>query len=373
VTGAGGDALEAASKPRQHGTGVLGGLANHGRGCGRSSVWHRPEAVTSWVETYRQRLRCTPSRANRSRPTPGRRLGDFDRVGDWIGRSTGSSRGARGVRCWPWTKRLGAWWERLSTVSSRTGHATRALARRDTPRRRQERRGEGSPTGPPAHRRLRSRRPAGSRPPSALPDVLLPAGVARSGPGTEGLADWTPFPGLRRCDRSGRPSPTRPCSSQPDGDLRPRHLTRQRLARPSFIHTVTGPSAIRLLLPTFRRTCPVLFAMAGGGRPPAPSRQAGAASAAGRSASRRPADRAVAAATSTRPFTERTAVRRRSPAHLPEAAGDAVRPARARLTIAGFCYDRRVTPPAASRAADPRRRPTSCRSAPAVQPGWLSP
>jgi hypothetical protein len=260
VTGAGDDALEAAlGRLANTGPEYYGGLANHGPMAAEALVrLGRPEAVTAWVEGYRHRLQSHPeSRKSIAADAWADALGDFDRVGDWIHLFD------RQLREGPWASVLAVWTKRLAPglVGAafhgliRTGHAARALARRDTPRRRQEL-AEGLAYWAARYRRLpETAVPGGSGLPSdALPDVaLLPAERRpRRSLITEGLAGLDSFGAFGGVIDLVDPSL--------DASVFLSNLT-ATFARVyldqaaagggviTFIHTVTGPSAIRLLLP----------------------------------------------------------------------------------------------------------------------------
>ncbi len=260
VTRGGDDALESAlERLANTGPEFGGGLANHGPMAAEALVrLGRPEAVTSWVEEYRHRLQSHPESRKPIAPDAwSDALGDFDRVGDWVRLFE------RQLREGPWVAVLAVWAPRLAPglVGAafhgliRTGHAVRALGRRDTPPRRQEL-AEGLAYWAARYRRLpEAAHPRGSRLPSeALPDVaLLPAEQrTRRRLITEGLAGLDAFPafgGVIDLVDSSRDASA--FLSNLTATFARVYLD-QAVAGGSvitFIHTVTGPSAIRLLLP----------------------------------------------------------------------------------------------------------------------------
>jgi hypothetical protein len=119
-----------------------GGLANHGPMAAEALVvLGRPQAVVPWVERYRRGL-SEPLRSRKPIADSSWReaLGDWDRAGDWI------LYFRRAIADRSWKKVLVEWTARLAPGSSaaafhgliRTAHAVRSLARRDGPARRRE-------------------------------------------------------------------------------------------------------------------------------------------------------------------------------------------------------------------------------------------
>ena len=119
-----------------------GGLANHGPMAAEALVrLGRADVVSAWVDGYRRRL--SPALDGR-RPVATAEwreaLGDIGRVGDW------AVLFERALREAPWTVVLEEWAPRLAPGLSaaachgliRAGHAARSLAVRDTPARRRE-------------------------------------------------------------------------------------------------------------------------------------------------------------------------------------------------------------------------------------------
>jgi hypothetical protein len=119
-----------------------GRLANHGPMAAEALVrLERPEAVVPWVESYRKRLRDHPAGSRPIDPGAWREaLGDGARVGDWIAFFERRLDGR------PWPAVVGEWVPRLSPgiIAAafhgviRTAHAVRSLEAVETPARRRE-------------------------------------------------------------------------------------------------------------------------------------------------------------------------------------------------------------------------------------------
>ena len=250
------DALEllASTGPEYH-----GGLANHGPMAAEALVTAgRPRAVVPWVESYRKNLDARPS--ERARIGAGEwqeALGERKRVGDWIAFLR------RGIDDRPWKETLSLWVPRLAPglIAAafhgviRTAHAARSLAAKETPARRREL-AEGLAYWAANYHELPSA--PGTPPKRVLPSKAL-AGVAlvpdekrvgsghidaRLGP-VERFPPFLAVPDL--VDAGGDASAFLSdltatfagvfLASVPPGSL----IT--------FVHSVTGPSAVRLLLP----------------------------------------------------------------------------------------------------------------------------
>lgn len=238
-----------------------GRLANHGPMAAEALVeLSRPEAVVPWVEKYRKRLHDHPPGTKPIDPKRWREaLGAGDRVGDWIVFFR------RELEERPWKTVLAEWTARLSpgVVAAafhgaiRTAHATRSLEVTETPARRREL-GEGlgywaatynalPETTPP------SRPPAGRKPSGAIAGVpiLPPERRVSYGNIVDRLAPLDAFP------------PFAPVADavDPSGDVEAflADLTETFAAvylasvPPgsviTFLHGVTGPVAVRTLLP----------------------------------------------------------------------------------------------------------------------------
>ncbi len=255
------DALEEALR-RLASTGpeFSGGLANHGPMAAEALVTlGRAEAVGPWVDSYRRRLGPRPARRDPLRGADWQEaLGRIDRVGDWtLFFEQQLSEG-------PWPAVLSTWAARLAPglVGAathgliRTGHAVRNLSRKDTPLRRQEL-AEGLAYWAARYYRLPETEgplPARRLPSEALADVAqVPAEQqVRSGMITDRLAPlsgFAPFRGVADLVDS---------SHDPSAVLSDLTVTFARVYLEqthtgigviTFIHGVTGPSAVRLLLP----------------------------------------------------------------------------------------------------------------------------
>jgi Questin oxidase-like len=251
-------ALLANTGPEYH-----GGLANHGPMAAEALVAvGRPRAVIPWVERYRRRLDARPSGSRPIAPGSWREaLGEHARVGDWIPffRHQVDER--------PWREVLGEWTPRLSPgiVAAafhgviRTGHAARSLGVQETAARRHEL-AEGLAYWAANYATLPESRAKGS---ATAPSHRLPSQAVTSiplvppdlrvlnGNITDRLAPvqrFEPFASVAdSVDTSSDPSRFLSdltetfagvfLASVPPGSLI------------AFIHGLTGPSAVRLLLP----------------------------------------------------------------------------------------------------------------------------
>jgi hypothetical protein len=236
-----------------------GGLANHGPMAAEALVaLGRPEAVAPWVDRYRRSLSEHPQARQPLGADWAEALGRFERVGDWIALYD------RQLDEQPWTDVLRTWMPRLAPglVAAathgliRTGHAVRALGSRDTAVRRHEL-AEGLAYWAARFQRLPERSgpsPAGQLPSAALAGVAMVPPERRAPRGLitdalEKLTGFEPFESVAaRADASGDASAFL-------SDLTAtfaRVYLEQALDSGrviAFIHAVTGPSAIRLLLP----------------------------------------------------------------------------------------------------------------------------
>jgi hypothetical protein len=237
-----------------------GGLANHGPMASEALfTLGRADAVERWVDAYRKRLGPAPVSHDPIRETDwSGALGRIDRVADWTAffdRQLGEG---------PWESVLSTWARRLAPglVAAathgliRTGHAVRSLARKDTPLRRHEL-AEG--LGYWAARYYLLPETPGGTPQRRLPSEAI-GDIPRvpddrqfhSGNITDRLAplsDFAPFQGVAGLvDPSGDPS--RFLSDLTVTFARVYlEQTQTGMGVITFIHGVTGPSAVRLLLP----------------------------------------------------------------------------------------------------------------------------
>jgi hypothetical protein len=236
-----------------------GGLSNHGPMAAEALVTlGRVDSVVPWVERYRRQLTghpfaSTPIASNAWREA----LGDYSRVGDWIAffeRALGDQ---------PWRETLGIWAPRLAPgiIASafhgviRTAHAARSLGREETPARLREL-AEGIGYWAATFHELPAaaeRAAAGRLPSEAIHDVVAvpeserPKGFLI----TDRLGALESFPPFRSVLDSVDPSGD---ASRFLSDLTETFAGVYLANVPAssvitFIHTVTGPSAVRLLLP----------------------------------------------------------------------------------------------------------------------------
>jgi hypothetical protein len=219
----------------------------------------RPEAVVPWVESYRKRLREHPAGSRPIGPTAWREaLGDGARVGDWIaffGRRLDER---------PWRATLGEWVPRLSPgiVAAafhgviRTAHAVRSLEEMETPARRREL-AEGLGYWAATYIALpesRRRAPERRMPSQAIAQVEAVPAEKRVSYGniTDGLRpldSFAPFAGVADLvDATGDASAF--VSDLTETFARAYLVNVARGGSViTYIHGVTGPSAMRLLLP----------------------------------------------------------------------------------------------------------------------------
>ena len=232
-----------------------GGLSNHGPMAAEALCrLGRDEEVIPWVEAYLPRLREHPSKGRPLGSEWREALGDYRRLADWIALFNGE------LREGPWDATLDIWVARLAPGLAaaathgliRTAHATRALGEQDTLGRRREL-AEGLAYWAARYQEL----PGG---PSPSPLDLDPSDalsrVRQLGLGTDGLIsdDLRALDGV--ADFAGvvdlvdpSPDPERFLSDMT------RTFAHAYLATVSsdqiigMIHSVTGPSALRLLMP----------------------------------------------------------------------------------------------------------------------------
>lgn len=257
---AGADALdEALEMLSRSGFEYHGGLANHGPMAAEAlTVLGRPEAVRPWVEGYRRQLQDRGSPRERLAPDAWRdALGNFRRAPDW------AQMLERELSEAPWPEVLDRWSGRLAPglVGAamhgliRAGHAARALSARDTAARRREL-AEGLAYWAARYQTLPETRGrmGGDRPSAALARVERLPLEQRARPGLiadglRALDGWPPFRGVADlADASGD-------ASDFLSDLTARFAQvyweeAHDFGRViGFIHSVTGPSAVRLIVP----------------------------------------------------------------------------------------------------------------------------
>ncbi|MEP6995827.1 MAG: questin oxidase family protein, partial [Acidobacteriota bacterium] len=238
-----------------------GRLANHGPMAAEALVvMDRPDAVVPWVEQYRKRLHDHPAG---TRPIDRKdwreALGADDRVGDWIVFFR------RELAEHPWKAVLAEWTARLSpgVVAAafhgaiRTAHAVRSLEAADTPARVHEL-AEGLGYWAATYHALPeaaapAKPPAGRRPSQAIAGVptLPPERRISYGNITDRLSPLDGFPPFAAVadavDASGDPSAfltdlTETFASVYLATAAPGTVI-------TFLHGVTGPVAVRTLLP----------------------------------------------------------------------------------------------------------------------------
>jgi hypothetical protein len=237
-----------------------GGLANHGPMAADALLaLGRPSAILPWVERYRRGLQ-EPLRGRQPVAEKAWReaLGDWDRAGDWVVFFR------RAIAERPWKKVLPEWTARLAPGSSaaafhgliRTAHAVRSLSRHDSPARRREL-AEGLAYWAARYQsfpdtsewRSDTRLPSEALPavellaPSeriqdapSITDALAP--LARSA--TFGAAAGLVDPGVEGSRLISDMSET-------FANVYVAHATPRTAI--ALLHAVTGPSAVRLLLP----------------------------------------------------------------------------------------------------------------------------
>ena len=250
------DALDEALE-RFAGTGpeYYGGLANHGPMAAEALVrLGRVEDVGPWVDGYRRKLQPRPDGRRPIAAAEWREaLGDFGRVGDWAALFD------RALREAPWTAVLQDWAPRLAPGLSaaachgliRTGHAARSLAERDSPARRGEL-AQGLAYWAARYQALPEK--AGTagrlRPSEAIARVpILP--VERRGRGliSDALAGLAELPAFADVASLVEVEAAGFLSNLTETFAGVFLAQARRGSLIAFIHAVTGPSAVRLLLP----------------------------------------------------------------------------------------------------------------------------
>ncbi|MFN2634754.1 MAG: questin oxidase family protein [Thermoanaerobaculia bacterium] len=237
-----------------------GGLSNHGpMAADALVVMGRSEAVVPWLERYRRGLDAAPTlRRSIGAGDWSEALGRYDRVGDW----TAFFR--RELLERPWTEVVSIWCERLAPGISaaafhgvlRAAYAARTMRRAESPARGREL-AEGLAYWAARYRRL-AERPTHKhaetlRSPSEVLNTLesLPASHRAGGLIDEQLEALRDLPSFSRVadlvDTSSDPSVFLTRVTEAFADACLAHATRASAI--AWVHTVTGPSAVRLLLP----------------------------------------------------------------------------------------------------------------------------
>ncbi len=238
----------------------FGGLANHGPMAAEALVsLGRSDAVMLWVERYKRNLQSPPeSRKAITRENWREALGDISRVGDWIAFFNLQMKEAG------WRAVLGEWATRLAPglVAAaahgliRTGHAARSLSQKETDARRFEL-AQGLAYWaaryqllPVSRERITTSR---LKPSEALKQIeRLPTEQRTGGLIADSLQRLDGFPPFARVaglvDANGDAS--RFLSDLTEAFAGVYLANAQKFGSViAFIHAVTGPSAIRLLLP----------------------------------------------------------------------------------------------------------------------------
>ena len=252
------DALEllASTGPEYHGR-----LANHGPMAAQALVaLDRPESVVAWVEKYRKRLQDHPGGTRAIVAASWRdALGEGSRVGDWIVFFR------RELADKTWKNVLAEWTPRLSpgVVAAafhgaiRTAHAVRSLEETETPARRREL-AEGLGYWAATYHALPelspSRRPPAGRLPSAAAagiPILPPDRRVSYGNIVDRLAPLDAFPPFASVADSVDATND---SGAFLSDLTETFASVYLASVPpgsviTFLHGVTGPAAVRTLLP----------------------------------------------------------------------------------------------------------------------------
>ncbi|MDQ2869377.1 MAG: questin oxidase family protein [Acidobacteriota bacterium] len=237
-----------------------GGLSNHGpMAADALIVLGRNEAVVPWLERYRRGLDSAPA-ARRAIGAGdwSEALGRYDRVGDW----TAFFRKELLER--PWTEVVSLWCERLAPGISaaafhgvlRAAYAARNMRRSESPARRREL-AEGLAYWAARSMRLPERptykHPETLRTPSDVLSTLesLPASQRGEGLIDERLQALNDLPSFSRVadlvDSSSDPSVFLTRVTEAFAAACLAHATPSSAI--AWVHTVTGPSAVRLLLP----------------------------------------------------------------------------------------------------------------------------
>jgi len=252
-------ALERLSKtgPEYHGR-----LANHGPMAAEALVvMDRPDAVVPWVDFYRPRLHDHPSGSRPIVPAAWREaLGQGDRVGDWIVFFD------RRLDEQPWKTVLVEWVPRLSPgiIAAafhgviRTAHAVRSLDARETAARRREL-AEGLAYWAATYNTLPESRPRApsighKTPAQAIADVQAVPAERRQSYGNivdrlKPLDTFSPFAGVADyVDAAGDSSAFISNLTETFAHAYLVNVPRGGSVI-TYLHGVTGPSAMRLLIP----------------------------------------------------------------------------------------------------------------------------
>jgi Questin oxidase-like len=250
------DALE---RLRDTGPELRNGLTNHAPMAAEAMcALGRPQAVAPWVERYRRKIPPAPARVER---VPAQNwesaLGQLARHADWVDFFDNELKEA------PWRAVLDRWVARLGPgiVASaahgviRTGHAARALGESENPLRMREL-AEGLAYWAATYQTLPSaqRGPENLRPSQAIAQVaVVPRDKRKYGrtivSALDSLQQHPEFPGvIEMIDTGGDPGAL---LSDITATFARVYLgnAREILGAIAYIHCVTGPGALRMMLP----------------------------------------------------------------------------------------------------------------------------
>jgi Questin oxidase-like len=234
------------------------GLSNHGPMAAEALLaMGRDDAVVGWVEKYRKRLTERPANVERiDQDSWERALGAVERVSDW------EVFFATELDSMPWQDVLETWTVRLlpGLMSSathgliRTAHAVRSLAAEDTPARRGEF-GTGLAYWAARYQVLPGTpRPAPARMPSeVIADVpIMPLQMRGPRPSSifsavAELDGFAPFEDVVNMAAPG--DDLSAFLSDLTATMAKRYLENAGPASIPYVHTVTAPSALRMLAP----------------------------------------------------------------------------------------------------------------------------
>jgi hypothetical protein len=248
---------EALEMLAQTGPEYQGGLANHGPMASEALIaMDRSDAVIGWVEKYKKSLQPHPTPIGKINRTEWREsLGNFNLSAEWIAFFN------RELKEKPWRNVLNEWVTNLTPGISgghgllRTAHITRRLAKKETPNRIKEL-AEGLGYWAARYQMLPAveRRVAKQLLPSQAINQLklLPTEQRLNGPsvvrGLLRLEDFPPFAdAINMVDTSGDPEKFISNLTETFATVYVENPSRRYII--SFIHAVTAPSAIRLMLP----------------------------------------------------------------------------------------------------------------------------
>lgn len=233
-----------------------GGLANHGPMAAEALVsMGRAADAPAWARGYRRRLDARPAPARRLEPADWRgALGDFSRVADW------AALFERELAARPWRDALETWTSRLAPGLAgvafhgliRAAHGARALAARENALRRQEL-AQGLAYWAARYLELPGPVSGGTLPIArAIESIpVLPDDERTTGLITPSVARAAARPGFQAASVLADVSaaPARVVSGLTETFARVFVGQAKRRGLIAFLHAVTGPSSVRLLLP----------------------------------------------------------------------------------------------------------------------------